>query len=287
MQVSILGICSGIGQSRQGLELSPDILRQKVIAEMSDCYSLDVFDSGNIYPQSADKSSLLDLLSTIENKTSDLVNDNRLLLNLGGDHSLAVGTVFGTLKKYPQARVVWIDAHGDINTPASSISGNAHGMPLAALLGLYDTGSKTCRLKQENLLMLGIRELDFFEHEIIKKLNITVITADEINQTPDQALKKIITWLAQSNSVLHVSFDIDAVDPAYAPATGLPVENGLSLDFIVALFNLLSAKANIVALDLVEFNAFKVSSISEVNKSLEVFKLALNEILAQTKLHEK
>ena len=269
MQFNILGACSGLGQKLGGLEFTPDLIRENGFIQILKDSNIKFTDLGDIKPTS--EADIWPFLSLIKNKVSKHISQDQILFNLGGDHSIAIGTIAGTLEKFPEARVIWIDAHGDINTPASSLTGNLHGMPLAAILGLFKTELSSAVLKKENLILIGIRDLDHFETEIIKDLNITVITAHEITTEPLLALNKVAAWLKLKNSPLHISFDIDSVDPGTAPATGLRVAGGLNKEFILNLVQKIAATKNVLAIDLVELNATQAKNKAEVDSTLEVF----------------
>lgn len=269
MQFNILGACSGLGQKHLGLDLTPDLIRQSGFLKILKDSQVKFTDLGDIKPETS--ADIWPFLSQLKNKVSQHIAKDQIIFNLGGDHSIAIGTVSGTLEKYPDARVVWIDAHGDINTPASSLTGNLHGMPLAALLGLFQTDLSAPVLKKENLILIGIRELDQFEEDLLKDLDITIITAQEITVHPALALSKITKWLELKDAPLHVSFDIDSVDPATAPATGLKVAHGMNTKFTQDLIQRLAETKNVLAIDLVELNANQAKNKTEVDSTLEVF----------------
>lgn len=269
MKLSVLGACSGLGQKKLGLNLAPDLIRAHGFIDIIKSSNHDFVDLGNI--EASTSNEFWPFLNQIKNTVSENVSVDKIFFTLGGDHSISIGTVGGTLDKYPDARVVWIDAHGDLNTPASSLTGNLHGMPLAALLGIFKTNLDIKKLKTENLMLVGVRDLDQFEAELIETLNIDVLTAQEINRDPTQALNKFLIWLNKKSTPIHVSFDIDSVDPTIAPATGLRVAGGLSKDFTANLIEKLAHTKKVVAVDLVELNALEASSKSEVESTIDVF----------------
>lgn len=269
MQVNILGACSGLGQKLVGLELTPELIRQNGFLQILKDSKTKFTDLGDIKPLSP--ADIWPFLGQIKEKVSNHISKDQILFNLGGDHSIAIGTIAGTLDKFPEARVIWIDAHGDINTPASSVTGNLHGMPLAAILGLFKTGLTSAVLKKENLILIGIRDLDHFEAELLKDLNIVVITAHEITKEPILALNKVAAWLKLKDTPIHISFDIDSVDPETAPATGLRVAGGLNKEFISGLVTQIAATKKVLAIDLVELNAKQAKNKAEVDSTIDVF----------------
>jgi arginase len=186
-----------------------------------------------------------------------------LTLTLGGDHGLSAGTILGALRRHRDLSVIWVDAHGDINTPETSESGNFHGMPLAFLLNLAQCRKKhgfqwmgSAALDPKRLALVGVRSLDTAEVEIIRELGIKVITADEVREMGGRAaaLEALNHVWARGESPLHLSFDLDALDPTVAPATGTAVPQGLSLGEAKALGQQLAATGQLTSVDVVEFN---------------------------------
>lgn len=183
-------------------------------------------------------------------------------LTLGGDHSLAFGTIAGMLEVHRDLRVLYVDAHGDINTPETSPSGNSHGMPLAAHLGLFDArrtlGMKFLkrRLAAGQLAFIGVRDLDPGERRVIADLGITCFTSEDVHRRGmDAVLEEALHALdPHGRHALHVSFDIDVMDPSIAPATGLHVPGGLTEDQLHAMGRGLSRTGRITALDIAEVN---------------------------------
>lgn len=270
MKLNILGAGSGLGQKHKGLELTPDILMKNGFIQILKESAVEYVDHGNISPQPDE--NIWAYLNRLKNKCSNIIEeDNNILINVGGDHSIAMGSVGATLDKYPDARLIWIDAHGDLNTPMSSLTGNIHGMPLAALLGLFKTDLNLAKLNKENLILIGIRDLDDFEKELIDTLQIEVITSSEIKNDPLIAIEKIRTWLKKRPTPIHLSFDIDAIDPEYAAATGLNVKGGITPAFINNLAQLITSNNKLVSFDLVELNTFQAKSKDDEKKSIEVF----------------
>jgi arginase len=269
LSTSLLGACSSLGQKYIGLEEAPSILRQNGLINMLADFAGEIKDLGDLYPKADTHLACWEFIQNVREITFASLQKNHLHITIGGDHSIAIGTVQATLLKYPQMKLVWVDAHGDINTPVTSLSGNLHGMPLAALLGLFRNPNGGPVLPPMNLLLVGIRDLDRAEKKIIEKLKIKMITAQEINQAPVKQLKIIEDWLFKSpQNPIHLSFDIDSLDPEFAPATGIRVPNGLSLDFAKKLVQTITKTESLVALDLVELNPLKANSPEELSKTI-------------------
>ncbi|CAA7271595.1 unnamed protein product [Cyclocybe aegerita] len=183
-----------------------------------------------------------------------------LPLTLGGDHSLAMGTISGTLMKYPDACVVWIDAHADINTVETTGSGNIHGMPVSFLLGI---GSKVDEfswvkplLKADRLVYIGLRDIDAGEKKILRDNNIKAFSMHEVDKygigkVVDMALDHVNP---NRDRPIHLSFDVDALDPTVAPSTGTPVRGGLTFREGHYICEAISETGLLVALDIMEVN---------------------------------
>jgi arginase len=178
------------------------------------------------------------------------------IVNIGGDHSMAIATIADTMNKYPNAKVIYFDAHADLNTYESSKSKHYHGMPLSFITGIDDDRDKHFpfiknKLPVENLLYIGSRCWDPFERDEIYKRNIKFIVPDDINQHFDQYLTKILEFAG--NDPIHISFDVDSIDPSFIPSTGTPVANGLDLNKAKMILDKLNG-GNVVKLDITELN---------------------------------
>jgi arginase len=177
------------------------------------------------------------------------VLSNRVNINLGGDHSISAATIQPLLDHYKnELLVIWIDAHADINTFNSSLTKNMHGMPVSVLTGLmepwYRVKQNRTLLNTDNLIYIGLRDLDSFEIETINNRKIASYAKYDINVT--NAIKK------HPAKYIHVSCDIDSMNPILMPSTGTPVQNGLTVKHVTSIIK--SAKSRLVGLDLVEFN---------------------------------
>ncbi|EIM89805.1 arginase [Stereum hirsutum FP-91666 SS1] len=195
----------------------------------------------------------------------------QLPLTLGGDHSLAMGTIAGTLSKYPDACVIWIDAHTDINTPETTDSGNIHGMPLAFLCSLADSSSTkiassteqtpfewldSVHLDPSKLAYIGLRDIDAGEKAILRKHNIAAFSMHEVDrygigQVVEMAIDRVNPGREKP---IHLSFDVDALDPTVAPSTGTPVRGGLTFREGHYICERLFETGLLVAVDLMEVN---------------------------------
>jgi len=201
------------------------------------------------------------------------VCNNKFNINLGGDHSISVSTIQPLIDRYKNdLLVIWIDAHADINTINSSLTKNKHGMPLSALLGYmnhwYDKPSnlkKFNNLHKNNLIYVGIRDLDSYESKIIERnriINSKLLSQSIIN-----------TILCNPAKYIHISCDVDSMDPTIMPSTGTPVDGGLSIEDIIDIIN--CSKKKLIGIDIVEFNPLIGSkkdvklTLSNINKIID------------------
>tara|TARA_B110000495_G_C22926016_1_gene541145 strand:- start:273 stop:1067 length:795 start_codon:yes stop_codon:yes gene_type:complete len=189
-------------------------------------------------------------------------------VNIGGDHSMSIATVSDSIRRYPDLKLIWMDAHADINTYKKSESKNFHGMPLSILTGIekdpYLKFIKTY-IKPKNILYVGVREIDPFEQDIITSYNMNIVTVDELHDSyNNNAWDKISTFIG--DDPVHFSFDVDVLDPAVMPSTGTSVKNGLQLEPCKNIIDKMISK-NIVSIDLTELN-LTVGHIEERAKSI-------------------
>ncbi|CAD2086275.1 arginase, putative [Plasmodium vinckei lentum] len=194
--------------------------------------------------------------------SSELKKKN-FVLNVGGDHGVAFASILSSLQLYKNLKVIWIDAHGDINIPETSPSGNYHGMTLAHVLGLFkkktpyfEWSEKLLHLKPENVAIIGIRDIDKYEKIILRKCNINYYTMFDIDKKGIyniicEALNRIDP---NHNSPIHISLDIDSVDSMFAPGTGTIAKGGLNYREINLLMKVLADTKRVISMDIVEYN---------------------------------
>lgn len=205
--------------------------------------------------------AVLQMIEALRENVKNVLDYGNRVVVLGGDHSIAMGSIAGVLRNYPNVGVIWFDAHTDINTEATSPSGNAHGMPLAALMGLCesDINIQSHLLNPENVYWIGARDIDTGEWETIKRLGIEdhVYTAERVRQIGMAAVMHQIRKAFQDRGVeqLHLSFDIDGMDPMIVPATGTPVKMGLTeIECVTFIDELSEGMPQLVSMDFVEYN---------------------------------
>lgn len=191
--------------------------------------------------------------------SDNIIKNGYLPVLFGGDHSVAIGSISASSNNYKNVGIIWIDAHTDINTEESTITKNIHGMPLSYLLGygnklLSNIGGFLPKIKPENILYLGIRDVDPAEKEIIEKLNIKTYCYNEIKKRGiDICLNEGLKYLNKCE-FLHLQFDFDSMNPEIFPAVSVPVKDGFTKKDIEYIFNKLLKNNKIIAIDLVEYN---------------------------------
>jgi arginase len=252
-----------LGQTKTGTEKSPGILNKFINHKKHKVKR--VKNTGNMFK------NIIDLYQANKKSSGKIVN-------IGGDHSMAIATIADTLNKYPDAKVVYFDAHADINTYKSSNSKHYHGMPLSFVTGL-DSDKRFSFIKNklplENLLYIGGRCWDIFERDEVYKRNIKFLSPDEINNNFNESLNKIMNFVG--NSPVHVSFDVDSIDPKYIPSTGTPVKNGVELNNAIKILDGLNSK-NIVNMDITELNR-DLGSKTDGDKSVKNTEVLFHKFL--------
>jgi len=275
LDINIIGVPLFYGCDRKGVELAPDIIRHKGVSEIISKYNHTVYDLGNIYVPQVDAESkyishksmkyLNEVIETNRNLAQAVYSSlcaNSLPFVIGGDHSLGLGTISGASKFYRNLAVIWIDAHGDVNTEETSPTGNIHGMPLAASMNighssLTDLFYKGQKVNPNNVFILAARDLDEGEVELIKERKLNVYTMKDIrNRGLESIVKEIMDKISENNADgVHLSFDIDSIDPEHIPGTGTPVEDGLSIDEAKYILKTFVQSEKISSIDMVEFNS--------------------------------
>jgi arginase len=274
MNVNLIGVPLFLGSDIRGVNFGPEKLREKDIINVIKKNGHNIYDLGNLYVKEIDeeekyssheKMKYINPIVEVNTNLAHQVYSSMSLGNfpfvVGGDHSLGLGSISGSSKVYSNLAVVWIDAHGDINTHETTPSGNVHGMPLAAAMGighpslvnLYYDGIK---LQPQNAYIIGARDLDEGEIELIEKLKLNLWTTTYIKEKGlPQVLDEVHLRLKENNvKDIHVSFDIDCLDKALVPGTGTPVTEGLYVKEAKEIIKFLMESDMVRSMDFVELN---------------------------------
>ncbi|MEJ7209744.1 arginase [Staphylococcus capitis] len=273
-RIEIIGAPSTFGQKKLGVNLGPDAIRYAGLLSRLKKMGLDVIDKGNIEVPTLDvekfnsdqeglrnNDEIVTVSENLSKATSEIVEKGNFPLTLGGDHSIAVGSISGISQHYENLGVIWYDAHGDLNVPEESPSGNVHGMPLRILAGdgpdeLVNINDFTPKVKPENIVLIGMRDLDEGERKYIKDKNIKTFTMADIDRFGIQeVIERSLEYLKSRNiDGLHFSLDVDALDPAETPGTGTRVMGGLSYRESHFALELLNESKLVTSMDIVEVN---------------------------------
>lgn len=265
----LIGIPMDLGQQLRGVDMGPSALRYAGLAERLVSLGHQVQDAGNVGTAVRDALSrsdrahaylpaVLETCEAVYGAAKQALADRVHPIFMGGDHSVSLGTVSG-IASQGRTGLIWVDAHGDFNTVDSSASGNVHGMPLAALTGLGDErmvnlGHEGAKVAAEHVVLVGVRDLDVPERALMQSAGVRVFTMREIDEHGmPQVIRQALAHLAPLER-LHVSLDLDALDPTVAPGVGTPVPGGLSYREAHLLMEMLSDDGRVGSLDVVEVN---------------------------------
>ncbi len=273
--VRVIGVPLDLGSGRRGVDMGPSAIRIAGLGERLAALGCDVSDQGDIAaptPETHDpRDPTKKFVREIARVCQDLYlqafqahRDGALPIVLGGDHSLAAGSV-GASADFAAAQqrtigLIWVDAHGDMNTPATTGSGNVHGMPLAALLGpqpseLARIGGFAPKVRPEHTVLVGVRNLDDREKALVRASQVHVFTMKEIDRLGmANVAEQAVQIAGEGTAGIHVSFDVDACDPAIAPGVGTPVKGGLNYREAHLAMEIVADSGRLTSLDLVEVN---------------------------------
>jgi arginase len=271
----IIGVPLDLGGNRRGVDMGPSALRIAGLAERLGSIGLRVVDEGDIVTPIPEKKTAGDprkkyireiarVCDRLYRISLGVLHGGGIPVVLGGDHSLGAGSVAATAdflrKNDKPLGLLWVDAHGDMNTPAISDSGNVHGMPLAALLGpepaeLSRIGGFSPKVRPEHTVLIGIRNLDEREKEIVRESHVHVFTMKDIDRNGiASVVEQAIAIAGKGTGGIHVSFDLDVCDPTIAPGVGTPVKGGLDYREAHMVMEIVADSGLLLALDLVEVN---------------------------------
>lgn len=261
-RVDVVGVPMDLGASRRGVDMGPSAVRYAKLHESLRKLGIEtIVDRGNLavpIRESADaddaSAKFLTIINSVCNDLALIVEDavraGGLPIVLGGDHSIAVGTLDGLTRARGEAPgVVWIDAHADINSPGSSATGNVHGMPL------YFALSKGFAVA-EHTVQIGLRDVDASEKELLRRFGVKTFTMTDVDKLGMVHVMEQARAIAgaQGRRPIHVSFDMDAIDPTEAPGTGTPVQGGLSYREAHLVMEMLYESGLLGSIEIVEIN---------------------------------
>lgn len=296
--ISIIGVPVDYGQTRRGVDMGPSAIRYAGVVERLKAIGHVVTDEGDIrlplnnyqINTSIKDSKLLNLQEVIKINTAlaekvlSVTKKKQFPLILGGDHSIAIGTLAGLGSYYKNLGVIWFDAHADLNTPDTTPSGNIHGMPLAVSLGLghealVNIHNYSPKIKPENIVIIGARSVDAGERLLIKERGIKVYTMHQIDRLGmTRVMEDAIAHLtAQQVDGVHLSLDLDGIDPLYTPGVGTPVPGGITYRESHLAMEMLQEAGFVTSAEFVEVNPI----LDERNKTADVAVALMGSLLGE------
>ncbi|NBQ53868.1 MAG: arginase [Proteobacteria bacterium] len=296
--VRIIGVPSDLGANIRGANVGPSAVRIAGLHDKISVLGYKIEDAGDILvpiretlPESAAKEKYLttitDVCDLLRMEVEMSLDRDMLPIVIGGDHSIAMGTISGTSsfyrKKNQSIGLIWVDAHADMNTPASSPTGNLHGMPLSTLLGkgipqLVELGGFAEKLRPENVALIGIRTLDHEEKRICRESGIRYFTMREIDERGMAAImKEAVAVASKGTSGIHLSFDVDGIDPLYAPGVSTPVTGGLSYREAHLALEMIADTGMLTSMEFVELNPMRDVAHKTAELLVELVQSALGK----------
>ena len=274
-QIRVIGVPLDLGQSRRGVDMGPSAVRVAGLEARLESIGHIVEDGGNVAvaipeqkKEGAAHSKYLKEITATCTKSAELVlkslEAGKVPLVLGGDHSVAAGTVAGVAEFYRKQNqkigLLWIDAHSDMNTPETSPSGNVHGMPLAAIMGLGPSElgnifNFSPKVHPENCVLVGVRDVDAHEKENIRKAGVEVFTMRDIDERGMRAvMEEALRMAGRGTAGYHVSLDMDWIDPEDAPGVGTPVRGGATYREAHLAMEIIADHGRMLSFEIVEVN---------------------------------
>ncbi len=267
--IQIIGVPMDLGQARRGVDMGPYALRYAGLGDALSSLGYHVVDGGNIpvpvpeeeeapNPKARHLRSVAATCEEIYRRARACREENAFVLFLGGDHSISIGTV-AAVSEGRDIGLIWIDAHGDFNTPETTPSGNIHGMPVAVITGrgapeLVNVGYPGPKVDPAHIVLIGTRDLDPEEREALRHSGITVFTMRDIDEFGMATVARRVITQLHGLDYVHVSLDMDSLDPDVAPGVGTPVPGGLTYREAHLLMEILAEWGKIGSLDIVEVN---------------------------------
>ncbi len=271
MRIRVIGVPMDLGADRRGVDIGASAIRYAGLNDQLRRLDHQVQDIGNIVVPQPESQPIgnphlkyLEPIVKVAEELADVVTttleESEFPLILGGDHSIALGSMTGITRVHKDVGVLWIDAHADFNTEETTSSGNIHGMALAALAGLGNSrltglGGWAPKLNKQTIVIVGARDLDYGERELLRTHHIHVLTMSDIDQRGiSDVMRQSLAIAGQANDGIHVSLDMDALDPTHAPGVGTPVRGGLTYREAHLAMELIADSSRLIAMDVVEVN---------------------------------
>ncbi len=296
LNISIIGVPTDYGQTRRGVDMGPSAIRYAGVVERLASIGHEVQDQGDIrvsqkHANATVDEKLLNLEEVVEvstalaNSVHEVVEQKKFPLVFGGDHSIAIGTLAGLAEHYKNLGVIWYDAHADLNTPETTPSGNIHGMPLAVSIGLgherlVQIRNNVPKIKPENVIIIGARSVDPGERDLIREQGIKVYTMHEIDRLGmTRVMEDALAYLKERDvDGLHLSLDLDGLDPLYTPGVGTPVPGGITYRESHLAMEMLQESGMLTSAEFVEVNPI----LDEKNTTANVAVALMGSLFGET-----
>ena len=296
--IRIIGVPMDLGASRRGTDMGPSALRiaglGRALREMGFSVATEedipvpaMETRGSESVSARFKDEILSVCTELATRVRQSLDDEELPLVLGGDHSIAMGTVSGVASHYRERDasfgLLWFDAHGDMNTPGSSPSGNIHGMPLAHLLGrgdadLCDIGGFSGKVDPSRVALIGIRDIDDEERRIINESGIHAYTMRDLDEKGmARVAREVIEVITDGTDGFHISFDVDGCDPSVIPGSGTLVPGGVNFREAHLLLEMCADTRQMVSMEIVELNPFLDTGNVSAERALGMIQSALGK----------
>jgi arginase len=297
-KVRIIGVPMDLGAGRRGVDMGPSAIRIAGLNQAMAWLGYDVTDSGNVHvhppeavTQTNARARYLPEIAAASEELAALVEtaleEGALPVILGGDHSIAVGSVAGVAsfyrKRNERVGIIWLDAHADSNTPETTPSGNIHGMPLAALLGygakeLTHIAGFGPKVLPENTVIIGARSIDPGEREMLKSLNVRVFTMTELDERGmAEVVKEAVEIATRNTAGIHVTMDMDFIDPFYAPGVGTPERGGATYRESHLAMEKIADSGRVLSVELTEVNPLYDTANQTAQLAVEMILSALGK----------
>jgi arginase len=291
-KLAVIGGALDLGAGRRGVDMGPSAIRYAGLDDRLARLGLECADWGNVEtvvpeatasgdPKARFLAQIKEACERIARRVAAMKNGYAPII-LGGDHSIALGTLGGLAASHGAGGVLWFDAHGDLNTPETSPSGNVHGMPLAAALGLANDAFSSDAwplpaVKPEHVFLIGVRSLDDGERELVRRLGVSVNTMTDLDRRGVEPVVREALERVGDAAFVHMSLDMDVVDPDVAPGVGTPVRGGLSYREAHLAMELVAESGLLGSMDVVEVNPILDRENATAQLAVELVASALGE----------
>ncbi len=262
--ITIINACCDLGVHVYGADLGPELITKDMGVKNIETIKAKQYQK-QLEPENKEKNleGVNEFNTRLYQKVQEVIQKGNFPMTIGGDHSIAIASALASISQYNNMGIIWLDSHGDFNTFETTMSGNLHGLPLAVIthyeenkLNIFHNGNYyPC----QNTVIVGARDLDPLEKENIKKSGITVFTTEDIKREGAQEIcRKAFEIATNGTNGIHVSYDIDLIDPEIAPGVSIPATDGINLEEAYELVDvIIQNKKYIKSLDIVEFNPLK------------------------------